>query len=195
MASGTGKTYNIYATMAGYADASILGAIATPNGLYLVPMFAAGADPGVGNVNLNVIVFGSNLYQPMPGVSVSARTSASTQMSTTNAGGQTLFVLPNNTLVYVTASLSGYNGVTTTVNLTTEQDQYLDITLPVKTVTTVPTGTVLPGEVTVRPTQDPHDPAVTGNTNAKAQDMMNWLAMHGMDLIQLCFLVTILGLM
>jgi hypothetical protein len=64
------------------------------------------------------------------------------------------------------------------------------------TVTPTITATPLPGEVTPRPTTDPNDPSLHGgDTSLKAQEMMNWLAMNGMDLVQLCFLVTVLALL
>ena len=64
------------------------------------------------------------------------------------------------------------------------------------TVTAAPTSTIPPGGVTPVITQDPNDPSLRGgDTSLKAQEMMNWIAMNGMTLVQLCFLVTVLALM
>ena len=62
-------------------------------------------------------------------------------------------------------------------------------------VTTVPTAPTGPGGTT--PVHvDPNDPSFHGgDTSMKAQEMMNWIAMNGMTLVQLCFLVTVFALL
>ena len=59
-----------------------------------------------------------------------------------------------------------------------------------------PTRTVVPGEITVRPTIDPLSPEENnGDTSLKAQEMMNYIANNGLQLVELCFLVTIFALL
>jgi hypothetical protein len=107
-----------------------------------------------------------------------------------------LFLVPNNTIIHATASKTGYVSGTIVTNSSSGSTKTVTIELSKATVTTVPTGTVLPGETTVRPTVDPSDPSLHGgDTSMKAQEMMNWLAMNGMSLVQLCFLVTIMALL
>jgi hypothetical protein len=193
--SGAGRTYDVYATATGYANAQSLGLSAYPSAFYLVPMYAPSTAPPIGSVNLNVLVYGSDQVAPLAGATVTATPSGGAQQSiNTDAGGNALFVVPNNTLIYLTAVAGGYSKATTTYTTTTTQDQFTQITINRISVTPTITQTPLPGETTVRPTQDPNDPAITGNTNAKAQEMMNWLAMNGLSLVQLCFLITILAL-
>ncbi len=193
-ASGTGHIYNAYASNPGYAGGSALGLTAYPSAFYLIALNPPGLDPGPGNVNLYVTAYGSDQVAPMPGVQITAVISGgATTAEVTGSNGVSTFVLPNSTLIYVSGSKAGYQKVTSTITLTNVTDQYLNLALQKATVTTAPTQTIVPGELTTRPTVDPNDPAITGNTNAKAQEMMNWLAMNGMDLVQLAFLVTVLA--
>jgi len=105
-------------------------------------------------------------------------------------------VVTNATNYQITGSKSGYLSKTININSGEGPSKIVILELSKATVTVVPTSTIPSGGVTPVITQDPNDPALhDGDTSLKAQEMMNWLAMNGMDLVQLCFLVTVLALL
>lgn len=196
-------TINAYATYTVFADHySNAEALGLPTGYYgdfhyKLSMFPPAFDPGEGNVNLYVSTFDADTYDIVREASVQIRLpTGAVQGGNTGQSGTEIFVVPNNTVINIAASKTGYVGSNTVVSSGTGTTASAAVYLRRMTVTTVPTGTIPPGGVTVPPTQDPNDPALHGgDTNPKAQEMMNWIAMHGMDIVQLCFLVTILGLL
>jgi hypothetical protein len=122
-------------------------------------------------------------------------TGATTGESTGSTDSVTT-VVTNATNYQITGSKSGYLSKTININSGEGPSKTVVVELSRSTVTTVPTSTIPPGGVTPVVTQDPNDPSLHGgDTSMKAQEMMNWLAMHGMDLVQLCFLVTIFALL
>jgi hypothetical protein len=164
------------------------------NAYYIVKMFPPAPDPGPGNTNLFVQAWDEHGLS-LPGVTVTETISGgATTIQVTDSAGLTRFVVPNNTMIYLTGKKTGYQTVTKSVQVGPGTSKFVSLSLLTATVTTSPTRTPNPGETTPRPTYDPDDPANTGNTNAKAQGMMNWLAMNGLSLVQLCFLITILAL-
>jgi len=105
-------------------------------------------------------------------------------------------VVTNATNYQITGSKSGYLSKTININSGEGPSKIVILELSKATVTVVPTSTIPSGGVTPVITQDPNDPSLHGgDTSLKAQEMMNWLAMNGMDLVQLCFLVTVLALL
>lgn len=195
-------TINAYATFTAFEDHySDAQALALPTGYYggftyYLSMYPVGLDPGAGNVNLFVTATEADPpYDIIRSASVTVSYGTSTQGGNTGTTGTEVFVVPNQTVCTVTASKAGYYGANTIVNSGTGTSATATVLLSKMTVTTVPTSTIPPGGVTPVITADPNDPDITGNTNAKGQEMMNWLAMNGMDLVQLCFLVTVLGLL
>jgi hypothetical protein len=105
-------------------------------------------------------------------------------------------VVTNATNYQITGSKSGYLSKTLVVNSGEGPSKTVVVELSKATVTTAPTSTIPPGGVTPVITVDPSDPSLHGgDTSLKAQEMMNWLAMNGMMLVQLCFLVTVFALL
>jgi hypothetical protein len=105
-------------------------------------------------------------------------------------------VVTNATNYQITGSKSGYLSKTININSGEASSKTVVVELSKATVTTAPTSTIPPGGVTPVITQDPNDPSLHGgDTSLKAGEMMNWLAMNGMNLVQLCFLVTVLALL
>jgi len=104
-------------------------------------------------------------------------------------------VVTNATNYQITGSKSGYLSKTININSGEASSKTVVVELSKATVTTIPTATPGPGGTT--PVYvDPNDPSLHGgDTSLKAGEMMTWLAMHGMDLVQLCFLVTIFALL
>ena len=105
-------------------------------------------------------------------------------------------VVTNATNYQITGSKSGYLSKTININSGEASSKTVVVELSKATVTTAPTSTIPPGGVTPVITQDPNDPSLHGgDTSLKAGEMMTWLAMNGMSLVQLCFLVTIMALL
>jgi hypothetical protein len=105
-------------------------------------------------------------------------------------------VVTNATNYQITGSKSGYLSKTININSGEASSKTVVVELSKATVTTAPTSTIPPGGVTPVITQDPNDPSLHGgDTSLKAGEMMNWIAMNGMTLVQLCFLVTVLALL
>jgi hypothetical protein len=105
-------------------------------------------------------------------------------------------VVTNATNYQITGSKSGYLSKTININSGEGPSKTVVLELSKATVTTAPTSTIPPGGVTPVVTVDPSDPSLHGgDTSMKAQEMMNWLAMNGMMLVQLCFLITIFALL
>jgi len=125
---------------------------------------------------------------------------------TTNSQGLANVPVRNNTVVYLTAYKAGYTTLTAAVNTGTGSGGDAKVIhwfkLSKGAITVVPSMTTLPGggypttQRTIDPAGTP-DPAggSSAYSSAKGQQMMDYLAMNGMDLVQLCFLVTVLGLL
>jgi hypothetical protein len=104
-------------------------------------------------------------------------------------------VVTNATNYQITGSKSGY--LSKTININSGEAASKTVVLELSRATASPTPTpTISGQPTAVPTQDENDPILhDGDTSLKAQEMMNWLAMNGMMLVQLCFLVTIFALL
>jgi len=192
-----GHSLNIYAQATGYTSAETLGASANGGRHYLVMWPDYIPAPSAGNVTLYALVYdqqtGAPLYLSM--VRVDGNT-INTVLTTTGLEGQAMFTIKNDTSIHVTASKTGYSSITKVITTSHFGPDTVMISLPRLTVTTIPTATPGPGGVTPVITQDPNDPSLHGgDTSLKAQEMMNWIAMNGMTLVQLCFLVTVLALL
>lgn len=177
---------------------SLLNQDTGPGGyVYFLTLFPyeSGASPG--NVSLYVEVKEADTghYIPYANVQIVLSNGNSYAGSTANAGSK-VFLVPNNTIVRATGTAPGYLPATVIANSGEAGSMTMTINLLRQTVTTRPTSTVPPGGVTPAVTVDPNDPALHGgDTSLKGQEMMIWLANHGMDLVQLCFFVTILALL
>ena len=105
-------------------------------------------------------------------------------------------VVTNATNYQITGSKSGYLSKTININSGEGPSKTVVVELSKATVTTVPTSTIPPGGVTPAVTPDPAGaPGDAGYSNAKGQEIMDYLASHGMELVSICFVVTILGLL
>jgi hypothetical protein len=190
-------TIDAYGQATGYTSASRTGLPASSSIMYELIMWASDAPAApAGKVMLYVIVNDADSGNAITGVSIQVRDGTGiTQAQTTGTSGTRSFEVLNSSTVYVTASKYGYITASKAMATSASGTDTMRIELMHEVVTAIPTNTIPPGGVTTAVTVNPHDPSVTGNTNAAAQDMMNYLASNGMQLIQLCFLVTILGLL
>jgi len=193
------NAYGTFTVFAGeYTDASALG---LPTGYYggftyYLSMFPPALSPGEGNVNLYVTVLDADSYDIIRDASVQVRLpTGAVQGGSTGSSGTEIFVVPNSTVINIAAAKAGYVGSNTVVNSGAGTTASATVYLHKAVITTTPTSTIPPGGVTPAVTADPNDPSITGSTNAKGQEMLNWLAMNGMDLVQLCFLVTVMALL
>jgi hypothetical protein len=196
-------TINAYATYTAeagiYSDGELLG-VTTPyagTSHNYITMYPPALSPGTGNTNLYITARDYDTYLLLTSASIKYTSpTGATTIGSTGSSGTDIQNFPNNTAIIVAASKTGYKGASITVNTGTGTTKSATIYLSKATVTTAPTSTIPPGGVTPVVTQDPNDPSLHGgDTSMKAQEMMNWLAMHGMDLVQLCFLVTIFALL
>jgi hypothetical protein len=194
-----GHTLDGYGTATGFISVSRLGLPLFSNGIYELIMYPTGSflDPGSGNINLAILVNDKTTGAAINSVTLRVfKPDGSTTIESTGSAGSVVTVVPNVSVIVVDASKSGYTSGTKTITTSSFGPDSLRIELSKSTVTVTATATPLPGQTTVAPTIDPNDPSLhDGDTSLKAQEMMNWLAMNGMDLVQLCFLVTVLALL
>jgi hypothetical protein len=151
-------TINAYADMTGYTSSSRLGLAPFNEGMYEIVLWPAGSllNPGPGNVNLIVLVNDRTTSAPISSASVSAMPpSGEVEGSATGTTGTVTFVVPNMSVIHVTAKKDGYTAGTGTITTTAFGPDTLRIELTKATVTPVVTATPLPGEVTARPTYIP----------------------------------------
>ncbi len=194
-------TLNMHSYYAGYSEGyefgvpTSTGTIITTYRLTMWPSTIAAPDDGY--LYLKVIVADLDTKEFVEGATVSIRDSTGlTQVDTVPYTGNVEFEVPNSSMVYVSASKNGY--VTTSKTYTMSAfglvQDVVRIEMSKKYVTA--TQTPVANRTTVDPAGTP-DPSggSSAYSAAKGQNMMDYLAANGMDLVQLCFLVTILGLM
>ena len=105
-------------------------------------------------------------------------------------------VVTNATNYQITGSKSGYLSKTININSGETSSKTVVVELSKATVTPAITSTIPPGGITPVVTPDPAGaPGDAGYSNAKGQEIMDYLASHGMELVSICFVVTILGLL
>lgn len=194
------NAYATYTTEAGiYSDGELLG-VTTPyagTSHNYITMYPPALPPGAGNTNLYITARDYDTYYLLTSATIKyTQPSGAVTVGNTGSSGTDMQNFPNSTVIIVAASKAGYTGASITVNTGTGTTKSATIYLSKATVTPTVTATPLPGEITPRPTQDPNDPALHGgDTSMKGQEMMNYLAMNGMDIVQLCVMVTILALL
>ena len=189
-------SYSIFANQ--YLPNSYLGAEAgtVGNEIYFLTLFPFESKASAGNTSLYVQVKDAQTKYFIPYAVVQAAvTGGATYSQSTANAGSAIFIVPINTIIKLSASAAGYSSGSATINSGTGNVTITTIELSKGIVTATPTTTIPPGGITPAITPDPHDPAITGSTTAKGQDMMNWLAMNGMSLVQLCFFITICALL
>jgi PKD repeat protein len=191
---------NGYADATGYTSTSNLnypaGAAATM-GLLLIPGYVPAAPAG--SVYVFAKVSDAYTLYPLEYANIQVTGSGVNSSSqSTNSAGLAIFTVPNNTAMTFTAYKNGWITKSKTITTTPLGPDTAIIELERQTSTIVPTPTAGPGG-TVAPTIDP-DLNPDGSypddySTIKGQNMLNWLAANGMDLIQLCFLVTVMALL
>lgn len=197
-------TIDAYGVLSGYSPVSRTGEPASGTRMIELVMWDISL-PGpstAGMVVLNVLANDIESGYALPGATVQVKDGATgiTYTETTPTSGTARFEVTNKSTSYITVKKYGYVSKTVTLETSDFGPDTKRVELERATVTTGPTPTIPVGGVTTAVTVDPvgtPDPAggPSGYSNAKGQQMMDYLAAHGMDLVQLCFLVTILGLM
>lgn len=191
-------TIDGYGTATGFYNTSRLGLATYPNGMWDLSLYPVGSllNPGTGNVNLIITVNDKTTGLKLNSILKVVKPDGSMTVESTGSSGTVTTVVPNASYILVTATKTGYESATKGITTSSLGPDSLQIELTKTTVTPVVTATPLPGQLTPAPTQDPNDPSLHGgDTSPKAQEMMNWLAMNGMDLVQICFLITVLALL
>lgn len=192
-------TINAYGHAVGYDSDTRMGLPAADTVYELILWSGSIPSPSAGNVNLFVIVSASPSGMALTNAQVTAsKPGGGWDAVLTGISGTASFVEPNMSLIYVSASKSGYGTVTTTITTTALGPDTLRITLPKLTVTPTITATPLPGEATARPTYAPgcdpsaYDAAIcnTGKDSA----MMDQIRDAGPTLIGLAIIATMFGL-
>jgi len=193
-------SYDVYPNV--YMDAELLGYETGYYGnYYYLTMYPYAAPPGAGNTNLYVTVLENINKYPVSNafVQISIPNNATLGAYTNNAGVQ-VFTVPNNTVIGVSATKSGWYG--NTIHINSGPGPTSGVTIGIDrqyaTPTPTPTNTAGPGVTTPRPTIRPGcevDPNALGCTSAKDADMMNLIRDAGPNLINLAIAATILGLL
>jgi len=187
-------TLNAYGTFTvfpgEFSDATLTGVETGTGGEhYYLTMYPGALNPGLGNTNLFITAYDADDNGIIRNVAIQARLpSGATYGENTGTGGTATIVVPNNTTVSVSASKSGYLGATVTVNSGTGLSYAANLVMHKATATPTVTRTVVPGEVTVRPTLDMR------SSGQKDQAMMDLVRDNGEGLIGLAILVTFLSL-
>jgi PKD repeat protein len=194
-------TINAYATFTifanEYADASVVANADVNGGTFIILMYPISSPPPVGSVNLFVSTMDGN-NNVLRDVTVTAVWDGYPHTGSSGAYGTAQWVVPNNTQVRLTGSKVGYDGAEEIID-TGEGPSYsvilyLDQQHTTPTLTPTPGGTV-PTTVGPYGTPGPSGTMASGYTNTQGQRMLDFLATNGMGLVELCFMVTILGLL
>jgi hypothetical protein len=122
------------------------------------------------------------------GIQIEDLTTHYTTQYNTGTSDNIWSIVTNATNYKITGSKSGYISKSTVINSGEDPSMTVVIELSRATVTPTITGTVLPGETTVRPTVD------SRTVNEKDADMMGQIRDAGPNLIDLAILATIFGL-
>jgi hypothetical protein len=187
------NVYGSYTLIADqYLDAQLIGISTGYDGgirFYLV-MYPADIDPGLGNVNLYVTVLDNNGLVPIPTALVKVGIPGNPTLSGyTSSSGVQRFVVPNQTVLHITAEKSGYQTGGTIINSGTGVTADAIIALDRITVTPTTTGYIPTGGITPVVTFDSRTP------NEKDTGMMEIIRNAGPDLINLAIAATIVGLL
>jgi hypothetical protein len=187
------NVYGSYTLIADqYLDAELIGISTGYDGgirFYLV-LYPADIDPGLGNVNLYVTVLDNNGLVPIPTALVKIGIPGNPTLSGyTSSSGVQRFVVPNQTVLHITAEKSGYQTGGTIINSGTGVTADAIIALDRITVTPTTTGYIPTGGITPIVTFD------SRNSNQKDTDMMEIIRNAGPDLINLAIAATIIGLL
>ena len=188
-----------YGQATGYTSGSRLNMDTWPSiTTYSIPMIPGYLPPATtGKIWVYVIVDenGANL----PGVTVSlSGTGQTTRSDVTDGTGSVHIQWPNLSEVYINAAKAGYTTSSRVFTTSASGPDTIRISLHKGTSTMPLTPTPGPGgtvPTTANPygTPGPLGTMPAGYTNNQGQIMMDYLASHGLELVELCFLVTILA--
>jgi PKD repeat protein len=191
-----------YGSATGYSSVSRTDLLASDSIMYELLMVPGYVPPAAaGKVWLYVLVNDLATGAVIPGAQVSISGSGqATQTGTTDSTGSVHKQWANVSTAYVSVSATGYSVGTKTIVTSNFGPDVVRVELSKGTLTVAPTQTTGPGgtiPVTPGPygTPGPMGTMAAGYTNNQGQMMLDYLAAHGMDLIQLCFLVTVCALL
>lgn len=210
-----GHTIDCYGSAVGFDPGDLLAQPEKHLGFYTLNLWPSVGYKNVsaGYVTLYITVTDISTGNPIAGATVSGGgknygvlLNSSAFSLTTNEQGMASVPVPNGTFIYMTAYKSGYSTQTAAVDTGTGSGGDAKVTYwfkmskattgPTAAITTLPGGGYPTTSPTVDPagTPDPSGKGGGGYSTAKGQQMMDYLAQNGMDLVQLCFIVTILAL-
>jgi PKD repeat protein len=191
-----------YGSATGYSSVYRTDLLASDSIMYELLMVPGYVPPAAtGKVWLYVMVNDLATGATIPGAQVSISGSGqATQTGTTDSTGSVHKQWANVSTAYVSVSATGYSVGTKTIVTSNFGPDVVRVELSKGTITVAPSQTVGPGGTTyptVGPygTPGPSGTMAPGYTNNQGQMMIDYLAAHGMDLIQLCFLVTVCALL
>ena len=184
--------YGTYPTDGVYNDAELLGAETGYTGgkLFYLDMYPYTPAPASGYVELYTTIRNRDDKSPVTYASIGT-TIISTGAyfgSSSGSTGTDIYTYPNDTALRIIVNKPGYLTATVYTNTGDDEKKYVIIDMDRSTVTPTVTGTVLPGETTVRPTID------SRTDSEKDSDMMNQVRDAGPILISLAILATLFGL-
>jgi hypothetical protein len=194
----TNHTLDIYGSYPGvYSESYEIGAI--PGGNYYLPLLPpipeapGGLTGGYANLIINTFDAGTNNMLPNVGVTARLPTGAETGDNTGSAG-TAYFLVPNNTVIILGASVSGYSSISQSVNSGTGADKIVNMRLTRSVVTTAPVTPVVtdPGTgaiITPLPTIDAR------TDNEKDVDLMNQIRDSAPNIVGLGIVVILFGLL
>ncbi len=186
-------TINAYGQKTGYRDDVATGAPASST--YTIKLFLSPTDAPTapsGYVKLYILTEDSETAEPVDAmVEVRDSKEGYTEITRTRTDGEVEVTMSNLTLIYVTATASGYVKSAETIMTTDFGPDTLRISMHKATIATTPIPTPTPPGWTPAVTPDPAGkPGDKGYSNAKGQEMLDWMAQNGMAIVQVCFLVT-----
>lgn len=181
--------YTIFANE--FLPASLTGQTVGANGgSFFVTLFPYETGLSAGNISLTVEVKDADSGNYIPYANVQAAVSGGyTYTQSTANHGSAIFTVPNNTMIHITGSASGYTSGTIAVNSGNAGTKITTINLVKKVITVAPTSTIPPGGVTPVRTLDAR------SASEKDAGMMNLIRDNGEGLIQLAIAVTMISLL
>jgi PKD repeat protein len=193
-----GHTIDIYGSYPGvYTSSQELGA--SPGGNYYLPLMPPLPTPpgglAGGYVNLVVNTYDYSSNNMLPSVSITAKLpSGSTTGESSGIAGTAIFLVPNNTVVILGASKTGYASMSQSINSGPGADKAVNMKMVRAVVTTAPVGPVVTDPstgavITAVPTID------SRTSNQKDTDMMNLLRDNGGTIISLAIVAILFGLL
>lgn len=200
--TGTSTTLNGYADAEGYTSVSRTGLAPFDEGIYELIMWPSyiAAPPGsgepgapeLGDVNLIIIVNDKLTQEAISEATINAILYDGQFIAgTTGAGGSATLIVPNQTIIRVTASKSNYQTGTKVINTSATGPDTIRIELEkLSAPTTPPTVQVTNAQGTVITTAPTLD---SRTSQQKGEDAMGLLYDNGEGLVGICIIAIFLG--